>query len=257
SSRFLPLTRSLSPLTWLSTLSLASLIAAWIFFASSRSMPCFTAIFCRAPARLVSMSPNSRQRASIFRAVRRARRMSVICCNWNSLGADMAMLSSSRTNFASTPLKSKRVPSSRLAWSTALVSSWVSTSEPISKAGMSLPGRSGRVCPVGAAQVSACARSGARALVDAGRPFGMVDEGIAVALPGLDRVVAQAFGLVHGILLVPLQQHREQPHVGDRSIAAGAGHQRRVVGQAQVGFGGAGGAVGAALVAHVHVQHGA
>src|SRR5690606_40516416 len=93
--------------------------------------------------------------------------------------------------------------------------------------------------------------------VDAGRPFGVVDERIAVALPGLDRVVAQALGLVDGILLVPLQQHRQQPHVGDRRVAAGAGDQRRVVGQAQVRFGGAGHAVGAAFVAHVHVQHGA
>src|SRR5690606_29504784 len=42
----------------------------------------------------------------------------------------------SRSKAASTPLKSKRVVSSRLAWSTALVSSWVSTSETMSKDGM-------------------------------------------------------------------------------------------------------------------------
>src|SRR5690606_24623011 len=86
-------------------------------------------------------SPNSRQRASIFRAIRRARRMSVICCSWNSLGADWVITASSRTNFASTPLKSKRLDSSRLAWSTALISSWVSTSETISKDGMAGSGR--------------------------------------------------------------------------------------------------------------------
>ena len=99
-------------------------------------MPCFTVIFCRAPARLVSTSPTSRQRTSIFRATRRARRMSDICWSWNSLGADWLITLSSSTNFASTPLKSKRVVSSRLAWSTALVSSWVLTSETTSKEGM-------------------------------------------------------------------------------------------------------------------------
>src|SRR5690606_16845581 len=109
SSRFLPVTRSLSPLTWVSTLSLEPLISAWIFLARSRSMPCLTVIFCRAPATLVSTSPNSRQRVSIFRAARRARRMSVICCSWNSLGARWVITASSRSKAASTPLKSKRV----------------------------------------------------------------------------------------------------------------------------------------------------
>src|SRR5690606_10555729 len=60
---------------------------------------------------------------------------------WNSLGADWVITASSRTNFASTPLKSKRLDSSRLAWSTALISSWVSTSETISKDGMAGSGR--------------------------------------------------------------------------------------------------------------------
>ena len=141
SSRFLPFTRSLSPLIWLSTLSLASLSAAWIFLAVSRSMPCLMVTFCLAPARLVSTSPNSRQRMSMPRAVSRCLRMSVICLSWKSLGADWLTTLPSSTNFASTPLKSKRVVSSRLAWSTALVSSWVSTSETISKEGMAASGR--------------------------------------------------------------------------------------------------------------------
>ena len=62
--------------------------------------------------------------------------MSVICLSWKSLGADWVISLSSSTNFASTPLKSKRVESSRLAWSTALVSSWMLTSETTSKEGM-------------------------------------------------------------------------------------------------------------------------
>src|SRR6185312_4024817 len=56
SSRFLPVTRSLSPLICASTLSLASFSVATSFFATGCSMPCFTVIFCRAPARLVSTS---------------------------------------------------------------------------------------------------------------------------------------------------------------------------------------------------------
>jgi hypothetical protein len=62
--------------------------------------------------------------------------MSFICLSWNSVGAVWLMTSPSRSNFASTPLKSKRVASSRLAWSMALVSSWVSTSDTTSKEGM-------------------------------------------------------------------------------------------------------------------------
>ena len=55
---------------------------------------------------------------------------------WKSLGADWLITWSSSTNFASTPLKSKRVDSSRLAWSIALVSSCWLTSETTSKEGM-------------------------------------------------------------------------------------------------------------------------
>src|SRR3546814_7283840 len=64
--------------------------------------------------------------------------MSVICCSWNSLGAAWVIRFSSRSKLASTPLKSKRVVNSRLAWSTALVSSWVYTSDTISKEGMAM-----------------------------------------------------------------------------------------------------------------------
>src|SRR5699024_10753362 len=95
-------------------------------------------IFWRARARLVSTSPNSRQRTSMPRAASRTRRMSDICLSWKSLGADWVITSSSRSNVASTPLKSNRLASSRLAWSTALTSSWGSTSDATSKEGMAM-----------------------------------------------------------------------------------------------------------------------
>ena len=94
---------------------------------------------------------------------------------------------------------------------------------------------------------------------DAGHPLGVVDERVAVALVGVDRVVAGAFLVVDGIVQVPLQHRREQAHVGDAQVGAGvrALDQRQAVGQDQVGLGVAGHAVRAALVAHVHVQQGA
>ncbi|GAB1845894.1 hypothetical protein MyNCGM683_07200 [Achromobacter xylosoxidans] len=138
SSRFLPLIRSLSPLIWLSTLSLAFLIAAISFLATGCSIPCFTVIFCRAPPRFSSGSATSRQRTSIPRADSRPRRMSSICLSWNALDATCVTTKPSSSNLASVPLKSKRVASSRLAWSMALVSSCLSTSETTSKVGMTL-----------------------------------------------------------------------------------------------------------------------
>src|ERR1700722_3474443 len=49
----------------------------------------------------------------------------------------MVTVVSSSSKVASVPLKSKRCPSSRIAWSTAFVNSWVSISETTSKEGMS------------------------------------------------------------------------------------------------------------------------
>src|SRR5690606_13593668 len=72
SSRFLPVTRSLSPLIWLSTLSLGSLSLPWILFASSRPMPWRTLTFCRAPDTVASPPPYSRQRPWMLRRVRLA-----------------------------------------------------------------------------------------------------------------------------------------------------------------------------------------
>src|SRR5437868_1759075 len=66
-------------------------------------------------------------------------RMSIICRSWNSAGAlswtvDSFSLS---VNDAPVSLKSNRCVSSRFAWSTALVSSCESSSETVSKDGMS------------------------------------------------------------------------------------------------------------------------
>jgi hypothetical protein len=63
-------------LIWLSTFSLASFSAAAIFLAIFCSMPCLTVIFCRAWARLVSMSPNSR--LSVDAACGQARAQDVV-----------------------------------------------------------------------------------------------------------------------------------------------------------------------------------
>ena len=57
-------------------------------------------------------------------------------------------------------------------------------------------------------------RSVADVLVHAGHPLGVIDERIAIALEGLDHVVAQYFGGVDRILLVPVEQGAEPAHVG-------------------------------------------
>ncbi len=93
----------------------------------------------------------------------------------------------------------------------------------------------------------------------AGHPLGVVDERVAVALVGVDRVVAGLFLGVDGIIEVPLQHGGQQAHVGRALVAAGVRglDQRQGVREDQVGFGVPGDAVRAALVADVHVQQGA
>src|SRR5579883_1102056 len=63
-------------------------------------------------------------------------RISSICFSWNSAGALRVTVVSSSSKVAPVSLKSKRCASSRLAWSTALVSSCRSISETTSKEGM-------------------------------------------------------------------------------------------------------------------------
>src|SRR3546814_20089302 len=46
------------------------------------------------------------------------------------------------------------------------------------------------------------------------RPFGMVDEGVAVALEAVDHLVAAALGVVGRVGLVPGEQVGPQAHVG-------------------------------------------
>src|SRR5881275_2627865 len=66
-------------------------------------------------------------------------RMSIICRSWNSAGALSCTVRSFSlsSNVAPVSLKSNRCVSSRFAWSTALVSSCVSSSETVSNDGMS------------------------------------------------------------------------------------------------------------------------
>src|SRR5690606_19129662 len=86
-----------------------------------------------------------------------------------------------------------------------------------------------------------------------GRPLGVVDERIAVALEAVDDLVACALGLVRRIGAVPGQQRGQQAHVGRR--AGGLDDAAAVVGEFQVRLGLPAG-VGAALVADGHVHHG-
>src|SRR5690349_8554712 len=92
----------------------------------------------RASARFVTGSFFSMQRASIPRLPSLCVRMSSICLSWNSAGAFMLTVNSFSlsVNVAPVSLKSKRCVSSRFAWSTALVSSWLSSSETASNEGM-------------------------------------------------------------------------------------------------------------------------
>ena len=63
-------------------------------------------------------------------------RISSICFSWKSACADSVTTASFSSNFAPVPLKSKRWSTSRLAWSTALVTSCWLISETMSKEGM-------------------------------------------------------------------------------------------------------------------------
>src|SRR3982751_363167 len=93
----------------------------------------------RASARFVFGSFFSRHRASMPRLASRCVRMSIICLSWNSASALSSTVNSLAfsSNVAPVSLKSKRCVSSRFAWSTALVSSCVSSSETVSNDGMS------------------------------------------------------------------------------------------------------------------------
>src|SRR5690349_8245293 len=93
---------------------------------------------CRASARLLTGSFFSMQRTSMPRLPSRCVRMSTICLSWNSAGAlRLTVISFSLSvKVAPVSLKSKRCVSSRFAWSTALVSSWASSSETVSNEGM-------------------------------------------------------------------------------------------------------------------------
>src|SRR5687767_3848469 len=85
------------------------------------------------------------QRTSMPRLLSRCARMSIICLSWNSAGALRLTVISFSLSSKTAPvsLKSNRCESSRFAWSTALVSSWLSSSETASKEGMAGSGSSG------------------------------------------------------------------------------------------------------------------
>src|SRR6187399_1544196 len=145
SSRDFPVTRSLSPWIDAWTLSFDSLTSFCNLRPESASMPWRSTMSWRASARLVTGSFFSMQRTSMPRLLRRCARMSTICLSWNSDGAfRLTVISFSlSSNTAPVSLKSKRCESSRFAWSTAFVSSWVSSSETASKEGMAASRMSG------------------------------------------------------------------------------------------------------------------
>src|SRR5271156_758296 len=99
-------------------------------------MPCFRITCCVAVARFTRGSFTSRHATSIPRLATLSFKISSICFSWKSAGALMVTVRSSSSNCEPVSLKSKRWASSRLAWSTALVNSWLSISETTSNDGM-------------------------------------------------------------------------------------------------------------------------
>ena len=95
-------------------------------------------------------------------------------------------------------------------------------------------------------------------VVQAVHPLGMIDERVAIALEHEHDLVAVELAGVHRILEMPLEEHRAHAHVGHGLVVAGvaAVDQALVVGHDQVGLGGTGDAVGATLVADIHVENG-
>ncbi len=139
SSRVLPDTRTASPWIDACTLSLLSLIALTIFFASSCSTPSRTVIACfTLLPETFSTSPCLSARMSTPRLVSLAVRMSVICDSLKSSSACSVSTFSLLSTRASDPLKSKRVPTSLFVWSTALPTSTLFTSETMSNEGMAV-----------------------------------------------------------------------------------------------------------------------
>src|SRR6187549_471510 len=140
SSRDFPVTRSLSPWIDAWTLSFDSLTSFCNLRPESASMPWRSTMSWRASARLVTGSFFSMQRASMPRLPSFCVSTSSIWRSWNSAGAFMLTVDSFSlsSKLAPVSLKSKRCVSSRLAWSTALVSSWLSSSETASNEGMAV-----------------------------------------------------------------------------------------------------------------------
>ena len=85
-------------------------------------------------------------------------------------------------------------------------------------------------------------------------PFWMIDEGIAIALMACDYIVSRLLAGVHGVGCVPCEQIREPPHVGEGCVGPAGHHERIVVGQDQVGFENTCSAMGAPLVANIHIE---
>src|SRR3990167_1471255 len=141
SSRFLPVTRTVSPWMLACTFILLSLISLTIFFASSISTPTFTSQprLTLLPLTFSILSLISRHLMSTPRLVSLPFKMSCTWSSWNSLSAHTVSLSSACSTRASEPLKSKRVPTSLLVCSIAFLTSVLSTSETMSKVGMVAP----------------------------------------------------------------------------------------------------------------------
>ncbi len=136
SSRFLPVTRTSSPWMAAWTLILESLISLTSFLATSLSIPCLNLTFRWKRLPECTESPTSMELVSILRLSRALRSISTICLSWKSASASSFTSSLFNSKLASTPRKSKRVASSRLALSTAFNTSFILTSETISNDGI-------------------------------------------------------------------------------------------------------------------------
>src|SRR3990167_7598502 len=136
SSRLAPVTRTFSSWMAACTLSLLSLRRRCSFLPSSASMPLRTLITCLTLSPPIFCGlPMSRKRTSTLRLVSLLRSRSSTWVSWNSASPNRVISLSLSSTAAEVPLKSKRVPISLAAFSTAFFTSTKSASQTVSKAG--------------------------------------------------------------------------------------------------------------------------
>src|SRR5262249_6943611 len=137
SSRFFPVTRSWSP--WIApwTLSFDPFTILTISRALSVAMPCCSSIRCLAvPTGPGSIGPSCSDLSGTCRLASFSFSISPRVRILKSSAAPSSSACSSRLTVELEPLKSKRCPTSRRVWLTALSTSWRSTWQTMSKDGM-------------------------------------------------------------------------------------------------------------------------